>query len=286
MFLEKIMDLEGTGLLVACQNGSYECVQILLEQPKVEIEAKQKGLYTPLLFAAKYGHEQIVEELLKKKADIEKCQAEGLTAIMLASEALGGNRKMEDVFVKILNLLIEQKENLVHKKSKRKSKALMHAAMYGNEKCLKILLNIIDKDGILADTNVDEDKDDEGDNALSMSVYYGHLSCVKLLLERFWADKELKPESSKKYYEYLSKSESNDLSYNNEGKTALMLASDNKRGQNERGEVLKYLLLEKRADLEVRYQKLIKFMTILVLTQMITLTLILILILIIETNTI
>lgn len=258
-----MIDIDGTGLFVAAENGNLECAKILLEK-NAALEATQKGNYTPLLIAAESGHKEIVKLLLERGAKIEARQKEGSTVVMVAAEALGfledqdSIKPKEDIFVGILDLLIKAKPELIHPKDpkdpkvkdSRNSNTLMHAAMWGNSKCLSKLLEYLDVNGeCVADT---EDRDLDGDNALSIAASNGHLNCVRLLLDRFDL-KALRGESFNKFYDYLnSYSSDNKRNGNSEGKTPLILCCENTRNDNKNGDVLKYLLLEKGANLELK----------------------------------
>lgn len=60
-----------------------EMVELLLSR-KVDIGSKAEQSWTPLLIASTGGHEEAVELLLDKGANIEAKQAQGNTALHLA----------------------------------------------------------------------------------------------------------------------------------------------------------------------------------------------------------
>ena len=71
-----------TPLHLATRYGHRDIVDLLLEK-KAQIEAKDRDQTTPLHLAAHFGHRDIVDLLLEKKADIEakdKCQSTPLYA--------------------------------------------------------------------------------------------------------------------------------------------------------------------------------------------------------------
>lgn len=247
---EYVIDMDGTCLFVAAENGSLDFVQILLDR-NINREITQRGGYTPLLIAAESGHKHIVKLLLERGAKLEAKQQEGLTATLVASEALGFlvdldeeyRKSKEQDFVDILKMLFNVKPDIITERSKRDSTALLHACVFGNSKCLKILLEQHAKQypGEMADTKL-KDKDLDGDNALHVAASNGHLECVKLLLYRFdWEKLKLEDPDSRDYKNYTNYLDSED----DDGKTALILASESSKS----GEVLKYLLLKKGADL-------------------------------------
>lgn len=83
-------------------NGDLERVKILLSK-KIDINEKNAEGITPLMIASKYGHSEIVEELLNKGALVSICDKDGKTALTYARES--ENYKINE---QILNKLEER----------------------------------------------------------------------------------------------------------------------------------------------------------------------------------
>ena len=73
-----------TPLHVACFNGHADIVEVLIKK-KAQIEAKSYSL-TPLAVAAQGGHTRCVEILARCGADVEATDDGGRTPLMLASD--------------------------------------------------------------------------------------------------------------------------------------------------------------------------------------------------------
>ncbi len=77
---------ETDALFRAIRAGSPDTVSTLLSSPQVDVNAVDEHGNTPLIEAARLGHDKIAAELLIAHADISKKNDEGKTALMLASE--------------------------------------------------------------------------------------------------------------------------------------------------------------------------------------------------------
>jgi ankyrin repeat protein len=77
---------ETDALFRAIRAGSPETVSTLLASSKVDVNAVDEHGNTPLIEAARLGHDKIAAELLIAHADLSKKNDEGKTALMLASE--------------------------------------------------------------------------------------------------------------------------------------------------------------------------------------------------------
>jgi sRNA-binding protein len=78
--------------VAAAFNGELECVQALLESG-ADINHATTNLNTPLMKAAVYGHTACVRFLLGSGADVNKVNNKGMTAKMLAEEAMAEHEK-------------------------------------------------------------------------------------------------------------------------------------------------------------------------------------------------
>lgn len=77
---------ETDALFRAVRAGSADTVKTLLVSPNVDVNATDELGNTPLIEAARLGHDDIVRALLIAKADSKVKNNEGKTALMLASE--------------------------------------------------------------------------------------------------------------------------------------------------------------------------------------------------------
>jgi ankyrin repeat protein len=77
---------ETDALLRAASAGNADTVRTLLASPNVDINGLDENGNTPLILAARFGHDQVVTALLIAKADVKTKNDEGKTALMLAAE--------------------------------------------------------------------------------------------------------------------------------------------------------------------------------------------------------
>lgn len=78
---------ETDALLRAATAGNADTVRALLGSPNVDVNGKDDYGNTPLIQAARFGHDEVVTTLIIAKADVDIKNDEGKTALMLASEA-------------------------------------------------------------------------------------------------------------------------------------------------------------------------------------------------------
>lgn len=81
-----------TLLCVAAYNGQADAVALILEQPKVDVEVRNRMGLTALSAAAFKGHVEIAKQLVKAKADPNAANDSGQTPLMFA--ALTGRTEM------------------------------------------------------------------------------------------------------------------------------------------------------------------------------------------------
>ncbi|MEN3326306.1 MAG: ankyrin repeat protein 6 [Acidobacteriota bacterium] len=77
---------ETDALFRAVHAGSPDTVRAVLNSPNVDVNAADEHGNTPLIEAARYGHDQVVSVLLLAHADPTIKNDEGKTALMLAAE--------------------------------------------------------------------------------------------------------------------------------------------------------------------------------------------------------
>jgi ankyrin repeat protein len=82
---------ETDALLRAARAGNADTVRSLLASPNVDVNGVDDNGNTPLIEAARFGHDDVVTALLIAKADVKAQNAQGKTALMLASE--GGHEE-------------------------------------------------------------------------------------------------------------------------------------------------------------------------------------------------
>ena len=77
---------ETDALFRAVRAGSPDTVKALLSSPNVNVNAVDENGNTPLIEAARFGHDKVVTALLIAHADASIKNKEGKTALMLAAE--------------------------------------------------------------------------------------------------------------------------------------------------------------------------------------------------------
>jgi len=161
----EIKDEDGrTPLLWAARMGHDVVVKLLLERG-AEPETKNKNGQTSLSWATENGHNIVVKLLLEKGTELETKDEDGRTPL---SRATGMGRNT------VVKLLLERGAEL-ETKDKKGSTPLSWAAVYGRDAVIKLLL----EGGAKLET-----KDEDGRTPLSRAAENGHDTVVKLLLER------------------------------------------------------------------------------------------------------
>src|SRR5918994_1712482 len=82
---------ETDALLRAASAGNADTVRTLLASPNVDVNGIDEHGNTPLIEAARFGHDEVVTALLIAKADVKTKNDDGKTALMLAAE--GGHEE-------------------------------------------------------------------------------------------------------------------------------------------------------------------------------------------------
>jgi ankyrin repeat protein len=77
---------ETDALLRAARVGNADTVRALLASPNVDVNGTDEHGNTPLIEAARFGHDEVVTALLIAKAEVKAKNDEGKTALMLAAE--------------------------------------------------------------------------------------------------------------------------------------------------------------------------------------------------------
>jgi ankyrin repeat protein len=123
-----------TPLFAAALVGQDEVVDFLQATGKVEVDAKDQDGLTPLWWASKHGHDKVVEVLLETgRVEIEVQDEDGRSPLSQAAEY--GHEK-------VVRLLIETGKAKVDSKDKYGLTPLSHAAMNGHCRAAEVLLRI------------------------------------------------------------------------------------------------------------------------------------------------
>ncbi|HEY0367944.1 MAG TPA: ankyrin repeat domain-containing protein [Pyrinomonadaceae bacterium] len=77
---------ETDALFRAATAGNADTVRAILASPNVDVNGVDEHGNTPLIQAARFGHDDVVTALVIAKADVSAKNDEGKTALMLASE--------------------------------------------------------------------------------------------------------------------------------------------------------------------------------------------------------
>ncbi|XP_077332561.1 ankyrin repeat domain-containing protein 17 isoform X8 [Lithobates pipiens] len=155
-----------TALTLACAGGHEELVQTLLERG-ANIEHRDKKGFTPLILAATAGHVGVVEILLDNNADIE-AQSERTKDTPLSLACSGGRQE-------VVELLLARGANKEHRNVSDYT-PLSLAASGGYVNIIKILLN--------AGAEINSRTGSKlGISPLMLAAMNGHTAAVKLLLD-------------------------------------------------------------------------------------------------------
>ncbi|XP_061563723.1 ankyrin repeat and SAM domain-containing protein 3 isoform X2 [Cololabis saira] len=152
-------------LHTACSIGQYDVVADCIKKREVNLDGKNIGGWTPLMYAAYIGHDNIANLLLEAGVNVNSATAKGLTPLMLAASC--GNES-------IAYFLIQQGAELELKDS-RGWTALFHSTSTGHQQMVKFLLDSN------ADGNVKEPG--SGFTPLMEAAASGHEVIVQYLLE-------------------------------------------------------------------------------------------------------
>lgn len=117
-----------TGLLIALREPSPKVIQALLESPQLNVETRNAKDESPLMLAAIKGQKDLVAQLIKRDADVNK---PGWTPLHYA--ATSGQ-------IDIMKMLLENYA-FIDAQSPNGSTPLMMAAMYGSGDAVKLLLD-------------------------------------------------------------------------------------------------------------------------------------------------
>ncbi|XP_035811935.2 ankyrin repeat and SAM domain-containing protein 3 isoform X2 [Amphiprion ocellaris] len=205
-------------LHTACSIGQYDVVAECIKKREVDLNGKNIGGWTPLMYAAYIGHDNIANLLLEAGVNVNATTAKGLTPLMLAASC--GNES-------IAYFLLQQGAEL-ELKDCRGWTALFHCTSTGHQQMVKFLLDNN------ADANVKEpgsgftplmeaaasgheiivqylldhkvkvdDRNAKGESARALAMMYGYTKIVSLIDSRT-------PRMKPGHFEDLSSSEDSD----------------------------------------------------------------------------
>ncbi|XP_042253146.1 ankyrin repeat and SAM domain-containing protein 3 [Thunnus maccoyii] len=152
-------------LHTACSIGQYDVVAECIKKREVDLNGKNIGGWTPLMYASYIGHDNIANLLLEAGVNVNATTAKGLTPLMLAASC--GNES-------IAYFLLQQGAELELKDS-RGWTALFHCTSTGHQQMVKFLLDNN------ADANVKEPG--SGFTPLMEAAASGHEIIVQYLLD-------------------------------------------------------------------------------------------------------
>ena len=151
----------------AAKTGNIKAVTVLLKHNPRLVSAKDDNGYTPLHYAAAFGHKDIAEALLANKADPNAKDNIGQTPLHYAAA------KGQDVLVR---LLIGPKTNVtINAKANDGSTALLLASQNGHANIVQALL----------DTGADPNQPNNGGSTpLLLSSFLGYTRVVNMLIAK------------------------------------------------------------------------------------------------------
>lgn len=158
---------DGLSLLqLAAREGHSQIVEILLKQPSIDVNQVSINGWTALHFAARLGYTDIVKMLLEAKGiDVNIANSDGWTALHWASW---------HGYLPVINLLLTDKQIEVNKRDSSQGTALHWAARNGQADVIAVLLTV---------PNIDVNAQDiDQKTPLHYSVAYNHPAATSTLL--------------------------------------------------------------------------------------------------------
>ncbi|KAK5905806.1 hypothetical protein CgunFtcFv8_001729 [Champsocephalus gunnari] len=152
-------------LHTACSIGQYDVVSGCIKEREVDLNGKNIGGWTPLMYASYIGHDNIANLLLEAGVNVNATTAKGLTPLMLAASC--GNES-------IAYFLLQHGAEL-ELKDTRGWTALFHCTSTGHQQMVRFLLDNN------ADANVKEPL--SGFTTLMEAAASGHEIIVQYLLD-------------------------------------------------------------------------------------------------------
>ncbi|XP_050416603.2 ankyrin repeat and SAM domain-containing protein 3 [Patella vulgata] len=145
--------------------GQYESVRSLINKGEVDIDKRNRGGWTPLMYACYIGHEAIAKLLIDAECDINMKNNKGQTPLMLAASC--GNEAVGHLLVK--------HEAELESLDKKGWTALFHATNSGHQNFVRFLLT--------SGANMDAVVPCSGVTPLMEAAAEGHEIIVQLFLQ-------------------------------------------------------------------------------------------------------
>ncbi|KAF8973449.1 hypothetical protein BGZ46_009844 [Entomortierella lignicola] len=155
----------------ACMEGDLELATRIaskFESPVELCEVEPSSGYTPLMMAARHGHVEIVEALIRLGHDSHELSRDPSKNNILHIAAEHGHQAIFEVYATTFPRSVEMS-------NKQGWTPLTAAARYGAFSMVEILLHLG------ADLN---HRDEEGSTPLHHAAAYGHLQTITLLIEK------------------------------------------------------------------------------------------------------
>ncbi|XP_006897478.1 PREDICTED: ankyrin repeat and SAM domain-containing protein 3 [Elephantulus edwardii] len=183
-------------LHTAASIGQYEVVKECVQRKELDLNKKNGGGWTPLMYASYIGHDTIVHLLLEAGVNVNVPTPEGQTPLMLASSCgnesvayfllqQGAELEMKDIqgwtalfhctsagHQQMVKFLLESGANANTREPVYGFTPLMEAAAAGHEIIVQYFLN----HGVQVDT-----QDHNGATARMLAKQYGHMKIVGLI---------------------------------------------------------------------------------------------------------
>lgn len=152
-------------LHTACSIGLYTVVSECIKRGQINLDSQNIGGWTPLMYAAYIGHDNIANLLLEAGVNVNATTGKGLTPLMLAASC--GNES-------IAYFLLQQGAEL-ELKDLRGWTALLHCTSTGHQQMVKFLLD--------NHANVNVREPGSGFTPLMEAAASGHEIIVQYLLD-------------------------------------------------------------------------------------------------------
>uniref|UniRef100_A0A8C2CEJ5 Ankyrin repeat and sterile alpha motif domain containing 3 n=1 Tax=Cyprinus carpio TaxID=7962 RepID=A0A8C2CEJ5_CYPCA len=183
-------------LHTACSIGQFDVAAEYIRRGDVELDGKNTGGWTPLMYAAYIGHDNIVNLLLETGVSVNTTTCKGLTPLMLAASCgnqsiacfllqKGAQLECKDVcgwtallhstatgHQQMVRFLLEHHANANIKEPLAGFTPLMEAAASGHEIIVQYLLN----HGVRT-----EERSVNGETARALAMMYGHTKIASLI---------------------------------------------------------------------------------------------------------
>ena len=175
----------------AAIGGSAAMAEVLIELPQFEINAKASCGRTALHFAAEFGSAEVTTLLIQKGANMEVCDANGLTPLQSAT-----SRRNTRAAHALLNKGAQAL--FLTGKAPLSKGSVLHAAVAGASSADTVLKELLEKHIKLRESDILNATDGIGWTALYKAAYFGDYVAVDTLLS-YGADRNVRDSSRGPY---------------------------------------------------------------------------------------